>query len=114
MGNLDAKRLGTRPRLCGNAVAHAPAGHRGFCDCHRPAGIGAHTIELSAKALGCPALPGKDKAVMKSPRADTEDVVVRIDPRYFRPAEVETLLGDPVQPTPSWGGLPPSRKWWRR
>jgi GDPmannose 4,6-dehydratase len=22
-------------------------------------------------------------------------VVVRIDPRYFRPAEVETLLGDP-------------------
>ena len=26
---------------------------------------------------------------------DTGDVVVRIDPRYFRPAEVETLLGDP-------------------
>lgn len=24
------------------------------------------------------------------------DVVVRIDPRYFRPAEVETLLGDPT------------------
>jgi GDPmannose 4,6-dehydratase len=23
------------------------------------------------------------------------DVVVRIDPRYFRPTEVETLLGDP-------------------
>ena len=23
------------------------------------------------------------------------DVVMRIDPRYFRPAEVETLLGDP-------------------
>ena len=23
------------------------------------------------------------------------DVIVRIDPRYFRPAEVETLLGDP-------------------
>ena len=28
-------------------------------------------------------------------RGDTGDVVVRIDPRYFRPAEVETLLGDP-------------------
>jgi GDPmannose 4,6-dehydratase len=27
-------------------------------------------------------------------RADTGQVVVRIDPRYFRPAEVETLLGD--------------------
>ena len=27
-------------------------------------------------------------------RTDTGAVVVRIDPRYFRPAEVETLLGD--------------------
>jgi GDPmannose 4,6-dehydratase len=26
--------------------------------------------------------------------ADTQRVIVRIDPRYFRPAEVETLLGD--------------------
>jgi len=25
----------------------------------------------------------------------TGDVIVRVDPRYFRPAEVETLLGDP-------------------
>lgn len=25
------------------------------------------------------------------------DVVVRVDPRYFRPAEVETLLGDPTK-----------------
>ena len=28
---------------------------------------------------------------------DIGDVVVRIDPRYFRPAEVETLLGDPTK-----------------
>ena len=27
-------------------------------------------------------------------RADTNQIVVRIDPRYFRPTEVETLLGD--------------------
>ena len=27
-------------------------------------------------------------------RADTKEVVVRIDPRYFRPTEVEQLLGD--------------------
>ena len=27
----------------------------------------------------------------------TGDVIVRIDPRYFRPAEVETLLGDPTK-----------------
>lgn len=31
----------------------------------------------------------------KAPTLTVGDVVVRIDPRYFRPAEVETLLGDP-------------------
>lgn len=30
----------------------------------------------------------------KSPGVKVGDIVVRIDPRYFRPAEVETLLGD--------------------
>ena len=31
----------------------------------------------------------------RAPGVAVGDVVVRIDPRYFRPAEVETLLGDP-------------------
>ncbi len=26
---------------------------------------------------------------------DTNDVIVRVDPRYFRPTEVDFLLGDP-------------------
>ena len=30
-------------------------------------------------------------------RADTEEIVVKIDPRYFRPTEVEQLLGDPTK-----------------
>ncbi len=30
-----------------------------------------------------------------APGVNVGDVVVRVDPRYFRPAEVETLLGDP-------------------
>ena len=30
-----------------------------------------------------------------APAVKTGDVLMRIDPRYFRPAEVETLLGDP-------------------
>lgn len=30
-----------------------------------------------------------------APGVKTGDVIIRIDPRYFRPAEVETLLGDP-------------------
>ena len=32
-----------------------------------------------------------------APGVKVGDVVVKIDPRYFRPAEVETLLGDPTK-----------------
>ncbi|WP_119306342.1 GDP-mannose 4,6-dehydratase [Cohaesibacter haloalkalitolerans] len=34
------------------------------------------------------------------------DIVVRIDPRYFRPAEVETLLGDPAKAKEKLGWVP--------
>lgn len=34
------------------------------------------------------------------------DVIVRIDPRYFRPAEVETLLGDPIKAKEKLGWVP--------
>ncbi len=34
------------------------------------------------------------------------DVIVRIDPRYFRPAEVETLLGDPSKAKEKLGWVP--------
>ena len=30
-------------------------------------------------------------------RADTKEIVVRIDKRYFRPTEVDQLLGDPTK-----------------
>ncbi|WP_372801593.1 GDP-mannose 4,6-dehydratase [Paracoccus seriniphilus] len=33
----------------------------------------------------------------KAPALSPGDVILRIDPRYFRPAEVETLLGDPTK-----------------
>lgn len=32
-----------------------------------------------------------------APNLSKGDIIVRIDPRYFRPAEVETLLGDPTK-----------------
>ena len=38
--------------------------------------------------------------------ANKPDVVVRIDPRYFRPAEVETLLGDPSKAKEKLGWTP--------
>jgi GDPmannose 4,6-dehydratase len=34
------------------------------------------------------------------------DVIVRVDPRYFRPTEVETLLGDPSKAKDKLGWTP--------
>jgi GDPmannose 4,6-dehydratase len=42
----------------------------------------------------------------KSPGVTVGDVVMRIDPRYFRPAEVETLLGDPSKAKKNLGWEP--------
>jgi GDPmannose 4,6-dehydratase len=42
----------------------------------------------------------------KGPALSVGDVVMRIDPRYFRPAEVETLLGDPTKAKEKLGWVP--------
>lgn len=42
----------------------------------------------------------------KAPAVKVGDVIVRIDPRYFRPAEVETLLGDPTKAKEQLGWVP--------
>ncbi|MFC6499697.1 GDP-mannose 4,6-dehydratase [Gemmobacter lanyuensis] len=41
-----------------------------------------------------------------APGVKVGDVLVRIDPRYFRPAEVETLLGDPTKAKVKLGWVP--------
>ena len=41
-----------------------------------------------------------------APNVKAGDVVMRIDPRYFRPAEVETLLGDPSKAKTQLGWEP--------
>jgi GDPmannose 4,6-dehydratase len=41
-----------------------------------------------------------------APNVKPGDVIVRIDPRYFRPAEVETLLGDPSKAKEKLGWEP--------
>lgn len=51
----------------------------------RFSGTGIHEIGTVIKVIG-------DKA----PYVRVGDVIVKVDPRYFRPAEVETLLGDPT------------------
>jgi len=42
----------------------------------------------------------------KAPALNAGDVIVQIDPRYFRPAEVETLLGDPTKAKNELGWVP--------
>ena len=42
----------------------------------------------------------------KAPGLKVGDVVVQIDPRYFRPTEVETLLGDPSKAKQKLGWTP--------
>ena len=41
-----------------------------------------------------------------APGVKEGDVVMRIDPRYFRPAEVDTLLGDPTKAREKLGWVP--------
>ena len=58
-------------------------------------------IEIAAKELGWgsengPAIIWEGEGLNEiGRRADNDNIVVRIDPRYFRPSEVDTLLGDP-------------------
>lgn len=54
----------------------------------------------------------EEKAIVEAVSGDSApavkkgDVIVRIDPRYFRPAEVETLLGDPAKAKERLGWVP--------
>ena len=41
-----------------------------------------------------------------APSLKVGDVIVKVDPRYFRPAEVETLLGDPSNAKNKLGWVP--------
>ncbi len=41
-----------------------------------------------------------------SPSVNIGDIVVRVDPRYYRPTEVETLLGDPSKAKQKLGWTP--------
>ena len=41
-----------------------------------------------------------------APEISVGDTIMRVDPRYFRPAEVETLLGDPSKAKETLGWVP--------
>ncbi len=42
----------------------------------------------------------------KAPALKAGDVIIQIDPRYYRPTEVETLLGDATQAKEKLGWVP--------
>ena len=64
-------------------------------------------IELTAEKIGWGGIRWEGEGMEElGHRADTGDVVVRIDPRYFRPAEVDTLLGDPTKAREKLGWTP--------
>jgi len=63
------------------------------------------TLEFSGTGIDevavVSAVEGED-----APAVKPGDVIMRIDPRYFRPAEVETLLGDPTKAMEKLGWIP--------
>ena len=64
-------------------------------------------IELTAEQLGWGGIDWQGEGIHEiGRRSGSSEVVVRIDPRYFRPAEVETLLGDPTMAREKLGWVP--------
>jgi GDPmannose 4,6-dehydratase len=73
-------------------------------------------ISRSAKQLGITlrfeGAAENEKAIVahidgdKAPALKLGDVIVKIDPRYYRPTEVETLLGDPTKAKEKLGWTP--------
>ena len=67
-------------------------------------------VELSSNALGWNRGNHQNGIIWEGDgldevgkRADTGKIVVRIDPRYFRPCEVDTLLGNPSKASKELG-----------
>ena len=63
-------------------------------------------VELSCKELGIGLKWTGDGASERGIDLSSGESIVEIDPRYFRPAEVETLLGDPTEAEQALGWRP--------
>ncbi len=64
-------------------------------------------IELSAKKLNWGGINWEGTGINEiGRRSDTEEVVIRVDPKFFRPAEVNYLLGDPKKALEKLGWKP--------
>jgi len=63
------------------------------------------TLRFEGKAEGEKAIVAKIEGD-QAPALKVGDVVVQIDPHYYRPTEVETLLGDPTKAKEKLGWVP--------
>ncbi len=64
-------------------------------------------IELSAKELGWGGIIWEGEGIDEiGRRADTNEIVIRIDKKYFRPCEVNSLVGDAGKANKKLGWLP--------
>jgi GDPmannose 4,6-dehydratase len=92
--NAAAKELGMQIRWEGEGVEE-----KGFLP--SPAGgRGAGAARDLADDVGQPS------RLAGSPIREGEKCIVAVDPRYFRPTEVETLLGDPAKAKEKLGWTP--------
>jgi GDPmannose 4,6-dehydratase len=60
--------------------------------------------EIGYAVIPTPGIASEAKQSM--PPSSQEVAIVKIDPRYFRPTEVETLLGDPSKAKQKLGWVP--------
>ena len=64
-------------------------------------------IEISAKILGWGGINWQGSGLNEvGKRKDNDKIVIRIDKKYFRPAEVDSLLGDPSKAKNKLGWTP--------
>ena len=70
-------------------------------------------LEISASKLGWKKAPDKPAIIWEGEgikeigrRSDTNEIVIRIDPRYFRPTEVDQLIGDSSKARKKLGWTP--------
>lgn len=64
-----------------------------------------HFVDTAAEELGIK-ITWKGEGVDETGTDQNGKLIVRVDPRYFRPTEVETLLGDPTKAKEKLGWVP--------
>ena len=63
-------------------------------------------VEIAWRGKGADEAGVVARAVKRFPALKQGQAIVRLDPRYFRPAEVDTLLGDPTKAKEQLGWTP--------